>query len=145
MTQKIARRADHIRFYETAETFGSLAASSLVNRGRSQMTGLENIANSSLKVTDVFNYIKTRTARSKSGREWQDADLGKKLLAFLQNEGLGHLRDDHLKPIVKNMQVRENSAEYQQIYLHLVRAFIHQLVAQYEWAKYEQANKLGGR
>jgi hypothetical protein len=44
-------------FYDDAVALGDLAAVMLEENHRSQMTSLENIAESTLKTSDVFDYI----------------------------------------------------------------------------------------
>ncbi len=50
-------------FYEDAIQIGDHAAYALKARHRSQMTGLENVAESALKASDVLDYVKRQTAR----------------------------------------------------------------------------------
>jgi hypothetical protein len=51
------------KFYEDAVKIGDHAAHALGRSHRSQLTGLENVAESALKITDIFDYIKRQTAR----------------------------------------------------------------------------------
>ncbi len=59
------------QFYDKSEELGTLAAQSFLEehrrerreRHRAQMTGLENIAETTLKATDVLDYIKKQIAR----------------------------------------------------------------------------------
>ena len=70
-------------FYKDAVDLGTHAAYTLKDNHRSQMTGLENIAESALKYSDIFDYIKRQTARysywqqgpehEKSGEAFGDA------------------------------------------------------------------------
>src|SRR5258707_12125193 len=50
-------------FYDEAVKLGDHAAYALKAQHRSQMTNLENIAESSFKATDILDYIKKQTAR----------------------------------------------------------------------------------
>src|SRR5215469_3062378 len=50
-------------FYDEAVKIGDHAAHALGRSHRSQLTGLENVAESALKITDIFDYIKRQTAR----------------------------------------------------------------------------------
>lgn len=127
LMREIAVRAD--QFYNDAEQLGNAAAKSLTARRRSQMNGLENVANSTLKVSDILDYIKTRTARSDKGKDWQKDDFGKSLLTFIENT----LRNSYRRDICGVLSLDENSPEAQQVYLYLIRAFVHQLVAHYEF------------
>ncbi len=74
--REISDQADIL--YEKAIELGDHAAEAFEGlnknerrRHRSQMTGLENIAETTLKVSDVLNYIKKQTAR----REYSRANL----------------------------------------------------------------------
>src|SRR5579872_2935229 len=51
------------KFYEEAIALGDHAAHVLKATHRSQMTSLENIAESTFKTSDVFDFIKKQTAR----------------------------------------------------------------------------------
>ena len=163
--REVAYRAD--LFYEDAERLGQKAARALTSKKRSQITGLEAVANSALKTSDVFDFIKTRTARHE---EWRKENFGPELLSFLteelgrdcrnirqalniQNKGSEELRK-HLKEVEEILGTRKNipkklrkrlqeigemleiqdtGAEKIEIHLLLIREFVRQLSAQYEW------------
>jgi|GEM_PF-5099172 hypothetical protein len=91
-------------------------------------TGLESIANSAFKVSDIFDYIKTRTARHE--QRW--LRLGQQLLTYLEQD-LGQKRN----AICQDLGL-SNQEDHQEVYLLLIRAFIQQLVAHYEYAGVEQ-------
>ena len=63
--KEITRVADSDSFHERAEMLGNIASEAFGSRHRNQMTNLESIANSTLKVTDVLDYIKKQVARAK--------------------------------------------------------------------------------
>src|SRR5437868_11999167 len=50
-------------FYRDAQDLGNHAAYALKGPHRSQMTGLESIAESSFKTSDILDYVKKQTAR----------------------------------------------------------------------------------
>ena len=50
-------------FYLESVKLGEHAAQVITNKHRSQLTNLENVANSAFKSSDVFDYIKRQTAR----------------------------------------------------------------------------------
>jgi hypothetical protein len=125
-------------FHDDAIGFGNHAAYALRKEHRSQLTGLENIANSALKVADILDYIKRQTARSK---EWQsgfsqDGNLqeafGPALLRYMEEELL-KMRNS----IASRLKIGDKSDEDRQlrrsIYLHLIRQFVRQMVIQYEY------------
>jgi len=125
-------------FYNDAVSLGDHAASALKKTHRSQMTGLENIAESTLKTTDVFDYIKKQIARydywRKPPRDQRDANegFGQRLKNYLETKlperiiivsdavGIGNDTD-------------EDKQERREIYLLLMRQFIRQVVVQYEY------------
>jgi hypothetical protein len=124
MLRAVALRADS--FYTKAEHLGGRAAQALTDKKRSQINGLEGIANSALKTTDVFDFIKVRTARQD---KWREGDWGPDLLDYLSRD----LREQR-KAICTNLEIDPNSAEGIQVHLLLIREFVRQLAAQYEYA-----------
>lgn len=124
MLRQVALRADG--FYAKAESLGQRSAEALTDKKRAQISGLEGIANSALKTSDVFDFIKVRTARHK---EWQQGGWGADLLTALSDD----LRQDR-ELICNTLQVKPESAEGLQIHLLLIREFVRQLAAHYEYA-----------
>ena len=133
--QKISEQAD--TFYSEGERFGKWAKQAFPARDRSQMKGLENIANSSLKVSDVLDFIKKQTGKSESGKRWrakndQQQEFGKQLIAFI----MGTLKNkrDLVCSLVASIAGQEAATDFelQQSYLALIREFIRQIVAHYE-------------
>lgn len=127
IVRSVALEAD--AFYDDAKKLGELAARSLGQNKRSQATGLESIANSSQKVSDVFDYVKLRTARQK---EWQKDNLGKELITNL--EKLALKRDRICADLHIEGQTFEGRTIHQEVYILLIRAFVSQFAAQYEYA-----------
>src|SRR6266567_6802616 len=76
---RVNKQAGSEDFYKKSQELGMLAAQSFrgeresdkQERHRSQMTGLENIAETTLKVTDVLDYIKKQTAHQKGEQGWK--------------------------------------------------------------------------
>ena len=133
MLRRVALQADN--FYDQVEELGWEAALALTRSKRSQITNLESIANSSLKVTDVYNYIKTRTARdarqsnAEQKRGWHQEELGVKILNFVEVK-----LQERKENICKRLDIRPNTVEGQQVHLLLIREFVRQLAAHYEYA-----------
>ena len=130
--RQVALRADS--FYAKAEQLGGRAARALSDKKRSQINGLEGIANSALKTSDVFDYIKVRTARQE---EWRKENWGPDLLDYLSRD----LRDQR-KSICQQLNIDANSAEGIQVHLLPIREFVRQLAAHYEYTC--QFPKAGG-
>jgi hypothetical protein len=128
MVHAVARAADQC-FADRAKELGALAANALGEGHRSQITGLESIANAALKVSDIFDYIKLRTARH---AEWRQNSLGPKLLAYLEQD-LGRERDR----ICQELGSPDETLR-QEVYLRLIRAFVQQFAAHYEYSLVEK-------
>ncbi|NLE46313.1 MAG: hypothetical protein GX620_16465 [Chloroflexi bacterium] len=124
MLRQVALRADG--FYDTAQNLGKKAAGALTDKKRSQISGLEGIANSALKTTDVFDFVKLRTARQK---EWREGDWGAELLRFISRD----LRLQR-KEICNALGIDSESHDGLEVHLLLIREFVRQLAAHYEYA-----------
>ncbi len=136
---RVAEEAE--KLYGDAQKIGELAAQMLTSggqeeRSRSQMTSLRSIAESTLKSSDVLDYIKKQMARQRS---WRDTpreggdSLGEKLKKIIE----GKIRTT-AQQIAKEMQSGEESDEVRirrelQVRLLLVRQFVRQVVVQYEY------------
>ncbi len=143
-------------FYEDAVQLGDHAAYALKARHRSQMTGLENIAESTLKSSDVLDYIKRQTARFPYWRQNFPKDLSNQSFnerskqseeSDPSNKGFGERLKLYLE---KNLvdkrnaicskghldignQTDEDRQLRRRIYLLLIRQFLRKMVAQYEY------------
>ncbi len=125
-------------FYEDAVGLGDHAADALKAQHRSQMTELENIADSALKSSDIFDYIKKQSARFHYWRQafagHSDARIGfgERLKTYLEKD-----MTKKLAAICERLDIGNSSDEDKQkrrrIYLMLIRQFIHQMVAEYEY------------
>jgi hypothetical protein len=126
-------------FYPQAAALGSHAAEALKDKHRSQLTGLENIAESTSKISDIMDYIKKQTARfshwghTLARGENAQQGFGERLRAYLEND-LAQRRDI----VCGRLQIGDSSYEDKQkrrrIYLLLVRQFIRSMVVEYEYA-----------
>ncbi len=124
--------------YTEAEKFGKTASQSFgKERGKAQLRNLQNIANSTLKVSDVLDYIKRQTARM---REWKNDHFGADLLRFMTNE-ITHRRDAIVSLLSDEFSIldeHQGAFRQQEISLHLIRGFVKQIVIQFEWALEEK-------
>ena len=127
--KEVAQVADRDDFYGKAETLGEIASRAFGERRRSQMTSLENIANSTLKVTDVLDFIKKQFAKSKLNEDWRKEDFGIELKKYIE-QSLRKRREE-ICHVLEG--VEEESVEGQRIYLSLIREFVRQLVIHYEY------------
>ena len=128
-------------FYDDAIGLGDHAANALEARHRSQMTELENIADSALKRSDIFDYIKKQSARfpywRKAFAEYRGdpkIGFGERLKNYLEKDMAQKLATicdpDHLNI---GDSSNEDKQKRRRIYLMLIRQFIHQMVAEYEY------------
>jgi hypothetical protein len=121
-------------FYEDAKKFGETAVDCFTGGRRSQITGLESLANSSIKVSDVLDYIKKQVGKDSDKSEkqtWRKNDFGKKLLEYLEVNLRRQLGTLSLSP------PSTDKAEQQRVYLMMIREFVRQLSAHYEYARSE--------
>jgi hypothetical protein len=136
-------------FYGDAVNLGQHAASTFTDRHRSQLTGLENIAESAFKTTDILDYIKKQTARF---RHWQQGyslavpstneGFGERLKKYLEIE-LPKKRDSISKKLSIGDKTDEEKQERRRVYLLLIRQFIHHMVVEYEYSV-SQSNRHQG-
>jgi hypothetical protein len=126
-------------FYDDAVLLGDHAAYALKARRRSQMTGLENVAESALKASDVLDYVKRQTARFVDWRQDMPGapskqGFGERLKEFLEKR-LAERRDVICSE--KRLNISDKTDEgrllRRRIYLLLIRQFLRQMVAQYEY------------
>lgn len=131
--------------YEDAKRLGNHAAYALQGLNpskkrnhRSQMTGLENIAESALKTSDIFDYIKKQTARFDywrkgfPGNENPKAAFGECLKDYLETD-LAQKRKTICSRVGIGEQTDVDKQKRQHVLLLLIRQFIRQMVVQYEY------------
>jgi hypothetical protein len=125
-------------FYDKSQELGILAAQSFggergkelqQQRHRAQMTGLENIAETTWKATDVLDYIKKQIARQ---AEWRNKGFGENLKSYIEKNLKADV-DTICTSVGIDNKTEEDRRERQQIYLLLIRQFIRQIVVQYEY------------
>lgn len=120
--------------YSKTEQLGELAVKVFGRgRGKTQLRNLENIANSTLKVSDVLDYIKRQTARL---NEWKKQGFGVKMLEYIQKDILNMRKTvfTHLSSELEHLNDRDRELKKQEIAVQLIRGFVKQLVIHFEWA-----------
>ncbi|MBE3558152.1 MAG: hypothetical protein IMW89_02880 [Ktedonobacteraceae bacterium] len=126
-------------FYNDAVKLGDHAAIALRREHRSQMTGLENIAESTLKISDVFDYIKRQTARFP---DWRSPAPGQESLGGFGERLKNYLEKELKKKLesicsAKGLNIGDTTDEEKQerrrVHLLLIRQFIRQMVVEYEY------------
>lgn len=126
LIRAVALQADAVS--AEAEAFGRRAADAISgDAGKRQIKDLENIASSTLKVSDVLDYIKRQTAKCRPNESWRKDDFGASLLKFI-SEDLRRRCDDVAR------QLGATEVERQRIYLLLIRDFVRQMAAHYVFA-----------
>jgi len=147
------------RFYDEAQALGNHAYQAFKDGHRAQLTGLENVAESSLKTSDILDYIKKQISRSDPGKYWRaeskddppidesQKGFGERLKTDL--EALSERVDivcknvDIVTKVDKGKSKQDQELERakwkadrwkrQDIHVRLIREFIRQLVVQYEY------------
>ena len=125
-------------FYATSVELGDHAAYALQRTHRSQLAGLENIAESALKTTDIFDYIKRQTARFEFWRRpfpsHSNEAFGLRLKNYLEQE-LAKKRDNLCAPDRLNIaNISELDKQLRRrVYLLLIQQCIRQITVQYEF------------
>ncbi len=139
----VNKQADSEDFYNASQHLGSLAAQSFreeqgnerQRRHRAQMTGLENIAETTLKATDVLDYIKKQTARQKGWQNKVGANgerFGERLKTYIES-GLDPYVKDVCRACSIDITKEAGKQEQRKVYLELIRQLIRQLVVRYEY------------
>ncbi len=147
------------RFYDEAQALGNHAYQAFKNERRAQLTGLENVAESSLKTSDILDYIKKQISRSDPGKYWRAEgkedpptdesqkgfgerlrtcleDLSKRVEIVCKNVdivtevGKGKSKQDQE---LERAKWKADRWKRQDIHVRLIREFIRQLVVQYEY------------
>ena len=126
--------------YPEAVKLGDHAAYALQSRHRAQLTGLENIAESAFKTSDILDYIKKQIARFS---QWRRPDptannpqqgFGERLKDYLEQElPLRVERICERKRLNIGNETDEHRLLRRHIYLLLMRQVIRQVVVQYEY------------
>lgn len=125
-------------FYDRSQELGILAADAFFSiqkherdRHKAQMKGLENIAETAWKATDILDYIKKQVARERSG--WTTThQFGDKLKDYIEN-GLTLAIDAVCDGVGIGTTTEEDRRGRQRVRLELIRQLIRQVVVQYEY------------
>ena len=146
-------------FYVDAKTLGNHAYQAFKDKSRAQLTGLESVAESSLKTSDIIDYIKKKIARSEPGKEWKAENkenpsteetqkgfgeqlrseleaLSKQTERVCRNAGIvikvekGRSKQDEE---AQRAKMKADRWKRQEVHLRLMREFIRQMVVQYEY------------
>jgi hypothetical protein len=123
-------------FYEDAVKLGDHAGA-VLRRSRAQLTGLETIAESTNKISDIFDYIKKQTARNSSWRQTYkdspDEGFGVRLKKYLDTTLRSRANTMSEKKLKIGNESEEDQRERRRIHLLLMRQFIRQMLVEYEF------------
>lgn len=97
---------------------------------RAQITGLANVVNSAVKVSDVLDFVKKQIGKTDC---WRENKIGEELLNMFDQE----LRAK-IDVLILTEPVKE-PAERQRVHLMLMREFVKQLTANFEYYRAEPA------
>lgn len=129
-----------MNFYSKSQELGELAVKSFLQekdrqRHRAQMTGLENIAETTQKWTDVLDYIKKQMARLRGWTTLYDGkSFGESLKRYITDEvPICVERVCNNNKISIGNESDDDKRIRQQVYLDLIRQLIRQVVVQYEY------------
>lgn len=145
------------QFYEDAIQLGDHAAYAVKKKHRTQLTGLESVAESATKVSDILDYVKRQTARLSYWRQafsqeqqgsqkeqaaWHsiytgdadDKEFGERLKHYLEHV-LAEKRDVLCRTKLDTAHETDEQRMLlrRHVYLLLIQQFIRQLVIQYEY------------
>lgn len=148
------------RFYEKAQALGNHAYQAFKDKHRAQLTGLEDVAESSLKTSDVLDYIKKQIAHSDPGKDWRTESakdlspdesprgFGERLKTYLEQD-----LSERVEIVCKNVDIvtkvekgkskqdqeleraklKAHRWKRQDIHVRLIREFVRQMIVQYEY------------
>ena len=147
---KLRVNEEALDFYKTSQDLGELAAKSFFplkendrQKHRSQMTGLENVAETTLKWTDVLDYIKKQMARPRGWTTLYDGkSFGESLKQYIEVEipkRVECICNDNRLRIGEQSDEEKRIRQY--IRLALIRQLIRQVVVHYEYRVNEMEEK----
>jgi hypothetical protein len=127
LERAIARKSDE--YDQSARRYaGQLVGTKL---DKTQVRGLETLASTTDKVSDITDWLKLRVGRDAGRDRWAKEGIGRDLVTELEG-----LRND-AKKIVQELSQRDPDLE-RQVHLRLCREFLKHLAAHFEYLKAEQ-------
>jgi len=127
--KSVAAQTSTEEFYHKAENLGAKAANIFEDKGKTQLNNLLNVTNSSMKVTDIIDYIKRQIGHGNRG--FEKDNFGDELINFLYDE-LKIVRNN-IASELKELELDEY--QLQQIHLLLCRQFINSMVIHYNYKR----------
>jgi hypothetical protein len=128
----IAKKSDEFASGLTREIASSLVGSKL---DKTQVRGLENLANTTDKISEITDWLKIRIGRDGKGVHWSYKGTGHQLLAALEN-----LRSE-AKEITQVLKKYPFDSDFErQVHLQLCREFLKHLSTHFEYLKGSDKN-----
>ncbi len=130
LDRAIARASDE--YDERARRYASQLVGTKLDK--TQVRGLEALACTTDKVTDITDWLKLRVGRDSGRDRWAKDGIGRDLLSELEG-----LRSD-AKEIVANLSKTHSldPDQERQVHLRLCREFLKHLAAHFEYLKAER-------
>lgn len=101
---------------------------------KTQIRGLETLASTTDKVSDITDWLKLRVGRDSKREGWAKEGVGRDLLTTLEG-----LRTDAHKIVAKLSKSYTTDPDLErQVHLRLCREFLKHLAAHFEYLKVEQ-------
>jgi len=137
MEKIISRLTSQEEFYKRAKELGITASRIFYNKN--QLRNLLTIASTTLKITDILNYIKNQAAKTSGGDNWNKSGFAHELINLLyedENQLIGKYKKEFVRQMT-TVQTTEkvDAVNLQQVHLQLCREFIKQMVVQYNFLK----------
>ncbi len=125
--QAVARKSDE--YAKRAKEYADRLAGTRLDK--TQVRGLESLACTTDKVSDITDWLKLRVGRDTSRERWAKEGIGRDVLSVLEG-----LRDDARQIVSTLPKTPSLSADHErQLHLRLCREFLKHLAAHFEYAK----------
>lgn len=99
--------------------------------GKTQVRGLESVAYTTDRISDITDWLKLRVGRDRKREGWAKDGVGRDLLSTLEG-----LRSD-AKTIISELGCFSDSDLERQVHLQLCREFLKHLAAHFEYIERE--------
>ncbi len=127
LERAIARKSDE--YDQSARRYADQLVGTKLDK--TQVRGLETLASTTDKVSDITDWLKLRVGRDSGRERWAKEGIGRDLVNELEG-----LRND-AKKIVQGLSQVDHDLE-RQVHLRLCREFLKHLAAHFEYLKAEQ-------
>ncbi len=132
LDQAISSKSDE--YAERSKQYASRLSETRLDN--TQVRGLENIANTTDKVSDITDWLKLRVGRDRDRERWAKDGIGREIVNVLEG-----LREDSRK-IVSTLSYAKPSQDHERlVHLRLCREFVRHLAAHFEFIKVEKERR----